>query len=165
MAKAISLNQLAARVGKIRQAIDRDVHQLNTDIVASVARELAARTPVDTALARSNWLTSVGSPDTSIRFPYKSYASRRRRNRRGNFNTGGNFRERINTKSVEEQARSAMIRHDGDTPVYIRNNVPYIGRLNKGHSPQAPAGFALIAVSTGVALAVRKFKWPYTRQV
>lgn len=34
--------------------------------------------------------------------------------------------------------------------VYIVNNVPYIGRLNDGHSTQAPVGFIDAAVTIGI---------------
>jgi hypothetical protein len=34
--------------------------------------------------------------------------------------------------------------------VWIVNNLPYIGRLNDGHSTQAPAGFVEAAVQVGI---------------
>jgi hypothetical protein len=39
--------------------------------------------------------------------------------------------------------------------VYISNNLPYIDRLNKGHSKQAPAGFIESAINAGLT-AIRK---------
>lgn len=35
-------------------------------------------------------------------------------------------------------------------PIYVVNDVPYIGRLNDGWSTQAPAGFIQIAVARAV---------------
>jgi formaldehyde-activating enzyme involved in methanogenesis len=37
----------------------------------------------------------------------------------------------------------------------VSNNVPYINRLNEGHSAQAPAGFVQQAVAKAVADTTR----------
>jgi hypothetical protein len=154
-----TLRQAASRLEKISTALEADVNQLATDIVSGVAGELARNTPVDTALARSNWITSTGAPHVGVLFPYKPYPSRYSRGPRGGRRTGGNFRERINTNSVIEQARVAMIRRRPDETIYITNNVDYIGHLNDGKSQQAPAGFVQRAVIVGSSNAIRKFKF------
>lgn len=161
MARRTTFRDLATRLPEYSEALGRDVKQLVTDIVAGVAGELARNTPVDTALARSNWHTSLGSPATGILFPYKAYPSRYRRGPRGGIQRGGSFRERINTNSVIEQARVAMIKRRDDEPVFITNNVDYIGFLNDGKSQQAPAGFVQRAVSVGSTNAIRKFRFRY----
>ena len=159
------MGTLAGRLDKVAEACAADVKQLVTDIVAGVAGELARNTPVDTALARSNWTTSLGSPVSGILFPYKSYPSRYTRGPRGAVRKGGSFRERINTNSVIEQARVAMIRRADDQPIYITNNVDYIEYLNQGKSQQSPAGFIQRAVTVGSANAIRKFKFRNLRAV
>ena len=40
-------------------------------------------------------------------------------------------------------------------PIYIANNVPYIGRLNAGSSQQAPAGFVESVIASEVAKSNR----------
>ncbi len=160
------LGAFSARAGAIADAIERDLKQFTTDIVAGVAGEVAARTPVDTALARSNWRTNVGSPSNGILFPYKSYPSRwRATTRSGKLGKGGKFTERVNTRGVVEQARVEMIRHRPDQPVFITNNVEYIDALNKGTSPQSPAGFVEAGVSIGADKAARKFRFLHLRKV
>ena len=159
MARATTLKNLRDRMEQVHEAVALDVKQLVTDIVSGVAGELARNTPVDTALARSNWITSIGSPHNGILFPYKPYPSRYTRGPRGGRRAGGSFRERINTNSVIEQARVAMIKRRDDAPVYITNNVDYIGFLNDGKSEQSPAGFIQRAVTVGSTNAIRKFRF------
>ncbi len=46
-------------------------------------------------------------------------------------------------------AAAKELRHDG--MAVIANAVPYIGKLNRGSSAQAPAGFVQLAAEAGVA--------------
>ena len=160
-----NLRQFGGRADQIGEALERDLNQLVTDIVATVAGEVAKRTPVDTALARSNWITSLGRPATGILFPYKAYPSRYSRGPRGGVRKGGKFTERVNTNSVIEQARVTMIRRRADEDVFLTNNVEYIGHLNAGRSPQAAAGFVQAGVAAGQSKAVRQFKFRHLRKV
>lgn len=51
---------------------------------------------------------------------------------------------RIETPKRSGRASRSWLTHGyrlGDTDVIIENKVPYIERLNEGHSKQAPAGF------------------------
>lgn len=80
---------------------------------------LTARTPKDTGWARSNWIASVGTPSSDL------YGDK---------------------SSVEPSAGfdSASVVFSWDpfkAPLYLTNNVPYIGVLNAGHSSQAEAEF------------------------
>jgi hypothetical protein len=45
-----------------------------------------------------------------------------------------------------------------DGALWVANNVPYIRRLNYGHSSQAPAGFVEMAIDTALATVARKVK-------
>jgi hypothetical protein len=91
-------------------------------------------TPVDTGWARANWMPSVGEPvllESHIKDP-----------------TPGDVMSR-------EQAHAAGLNavlgwQHGDGPIFVTNNVPYIGALNNGHSGQAPPGFVQIALERAV---------------
>lgn len=87
-------------------------------------------TPVDTTHAASNWLLSVGSPNYDI-------AGSREAPDWGPWNSG----------------RKLLMDWDiSKGKIYLRNNVPYIGALNNGHSQQAPPNFIELALSgTGIA--------------
>lgn len=164
MARPPTMHNLAGRMRDIGEAVERDINQLVTDVVANVAGELARRTPVDTAMARSNWHTSLGAPASGTLFPYKAYKSRWRQDRRGKLGKGGRFGETINTKSVMEQARVALLPRTPDALVFITNNVEYIGALMDGHSQQAPAGYIYAGISAGITKGIRSFRWHYVRR-
>lgn len=100
-----------------------------------VQTELVISTPVDTGWARANWLVSIGQP-TNGPTP-----------KSGEKGLG-------NADVSEREARAArLLVYDlkqGD--VHISNHVPYIGKLNEGHSPQAPAGWVEDAIRRAMAI-------------
>src|SRR5678815_1202861 len=104
---------------ELRETTERQFRKLVLDITADAIKE----TPLDTGWARANWVPSLRDRDE----PAGS---------RGSVETSSQSRGMVD-------AATAKI---GDT-VYINNNVPYIGELNRGHSPQAPPGYvdAIIA--------------------
>lgn len=108
--------------------MDGVLGKLVTRLALDATSNLIKTTPVDTGWAKANWVPRKGSPAT------------------GTVGT----REGVTTSG--QQAGVADISagvHIGDT-VFISNNVPYIGELNAGHSPQAPAGFVEAALERAV---------------
>jgi hypothetical protein len=92
---------------------------------------LVLSTPVDTGRARSNWQVSNGSPSDEL--------------------TPDN---QISPGYVQGQKEEAIVsRALSGEPIFIANNLPYIGRLNEGYSAQAPAGFVETAILTGAQYA------------
>lgn len=90
-------------------------------------------TPVDTGRARGNWIPAIGKPPTR---PVPTL------DKSGTAGLGN--------------AKTLFARYDlGDGKIFIVNNLPYIQRLNEGHSQQAPAGFVQRAVLAGVAVLDR----------
>lgn len=91
-------------------------------------------TPVDTGWARANWIPSVGEPallDSHLKDP----------------NPGAVMaREQVHSAGLNAVLGWKV----GDGPIFVTNNVPYIGALNNGHSAQAPAGFVQIALERAV---------------
>lgn len=91
-------------------------------------------TPVDTGRARGNWQVEVNRPAAGTT---------------GALSPSG--REAI------EQGKAKIAQYVGgkaEASIQITNNLPYIGKLNEGHSAQAPAGFVEKAITVGVS-AVR----------
>lgn len=118
---------------------------------AIVALESAAiRTPVDTSLARSNWVLDTQKP-TVLRSPYS--AGRK---------LGINERIAYGAVVGEAQRSARSIARDyilSGRPIYVSNPTPYIGDLNAGSSPQNTDGaFDLIA-----AELARSFAESYAR--
>lgn len=110
----------AAAIGeRIRKQITDACKMLTLEIVKELKQQPPAGTPVDTGHARRNWIPSVGAPNTV-------------------------------------QATSAAPAHAGTQAVlayqlsqgtlWVANVVPYIRRLNYGHSEQSPTGFVEAAV-------------------
>lgn len=81
-------------------------------------------TPVDTGLARSNWLAAVNAQDLTPRTP------------------------RTASSTINEIA-GVVATASADSEIHITNGgdkVPYLERLNRGSSFQAPANFVRIAL-------------------
>ena len=111
--------------------VDRVVRKLVLDIVG----ELVPATPIDTGWARSNWVPKIGKPFDGVAGSYPGPPVF------GALNFGA-------------QSGGAAAVAGGYTtrfgPVYITNNVPYIGDLDRGHSRQAPAGFVRAAIERAI---------------
>lgn len=163
MAKKTRLNAeglagLSMRMIDVSEAIDKDINQFTVDIASSIAFEVAKATPIDTAFARANWITGL-TPATGTLFPYRGFKSRYRGGK------GGPFGERINPALVRQQSQTALMRRKRHEDIFIVNNTPYIARLDRGHSKQAPAGFVGRGVRTGIAKVQKTFKFGHTRRM
>lgn len=114
---------------------------------------LARDTPVDTAKSRSNWRIGLGRPLTSVVSAYRPYASRHRPPYAG----GGSKGESSNLNAVVAVGALKLIRYQKGS-IYISNNVPYIGPLDRGHSSQTSAGFVARAVLGSINMTEPKVK-------
>ena len=95
---------------------------LETDIVIrkivfDAHKMVSLKTPVKTGRARGNWNVSVSSIDRSVDLNKKGYKSPTQR------------------------------KGDGLKTNYIVNSLPYIRRLEYGHSKQAPNGMVRVTVN------------------
>lgn len=104
-------------------------------VTTEIGDRLVPATPVDTGFARGNWRPTLNSPaEVPVTF---------------NDPTGEGT-----TARIAVVARRYRV---GDT-IFIRNNAPYIVRLNEGSSPQAPAGFVQDAIREGFSAAVARIR-------
>lgn len=92
-------------------------------------------TPVKTGYARASWIPSIAQPSLA---------------------TGGS-KQAVNPAIAEAGAASVLTYRLGMGAVFVSNNVPYILKLNAGHSRQAPAGFVDAAVERAVGATERAF--------
>ena len=122
--------QLAANLQKLARRLSGNVEALVSHVVREVASDLVPATPVDTGFARGNWQATLNAPAVApiTRNDPSGTAT-------GSTHNGGS--DRTCCRNV----------------FYITNNAPYIGQLNAGSSPQAPAGFVKKAVDTATARA------------
>lgn len=111
------LAEFDALVGRVIQQLTLEVHA-----------ELVEATPVDTGWARANWVPALdGPPADAVTPPTRE--------------------ERLAAaagRSVDVAA--FMSSYKLPALVYFSNGVPYIRRLNDGHSQQAPADFVQRAI-------------------
>ncbi len=136
---ARTLAQFQVRMGQLGKRVERNVPAILRKVALAADQAVVLATPVDTGRARSNWIASVGSPsrDTNEAFVPGEKGS-----------TGA-----ANSAAAIAQATGAIknVRRE-EQSIYISNNLPYIGRLNEGHSAQAPSGF----IEQGVKAAAAK---------
>lgn len=99
----------------INKAYNKKVVGLQDKVVRVTAlnmlSDLGLQTPVDTGAARSNWLPSIGVP---------------------------------RRETIEKTDGPPAMNFSGyilGMKIFIANNLPYIRRLNEGHSKQANPGF------------------------
>lgn len=107
--------------------IERGAEQLVRKAALAADQVGVLRTPVDTGRARANWFVSTGIPSSeTVKGP----------------DTGDK------TANAASATSSALAQGQGAVagyrlrmgPIFITNNVPYIGFLDSGSSDQAPAG-------------------------
>lgn len=80
---------------------------------------LVMNTPVDTGRARGNWQTSIDNPILS------------------EIDRLDQSGQQTNQEVISEAGKF----NSSNKSINITNNLPYINKLNSGHSPQAAAGY------------------------
>ncbi len=133
------LHQFGERMKQLGKRVADNSDRLVRKCALAIDATVVLATPVDTGRARANWQVSLNDPKNSTRDPFSTGAGG---------STGGQ-----NARAAMAEAQVVI---DGYTyersPVglFITNNLPYIGRLNNGHSAQAPAGFVEKGILVGV---------------
>lgn len=118
-------------------AIEDEALECITKYAFTLLNNLVLRTPVDTGRARGGWVVSVNKPD-----PYVA-----------------KLVDKVGHRVVLNGQKRIINKYNSlDDVVYIQNNLPYIQRLDKGWSQQAPAGIVDGAVKqTDVQFAYGNF--------
>lgn len=120
-------------MGKQSSAIGDRLHAELAEVVKALILEIDANlretTPVKTGHARANWVPSVGAPHVG--------------------EDGGE------AQAAGAGAIASYKLTDG--PAWESNNVPYVPRLNDGHSKQAPALFIEAAIDKAIATIEQRY--------
>jgi hypothetical protein len=127
-----SLEQFSRRINEVAERVEQGSTRLVRKVAIAIQQTVMLATPVDTGRARANWEVSTGAP---VFAPTE--------------------RTDFSAKSAENT--SVIATYQSGDKIFLSNNVPYIGELNRGSSAQAPAGFVIKAVRTA-ANAVAKGK-------
>ena len=135
----VSLGKAIHRYG---DRVEDQANALKIDTAETVARRVIENTPVDTGRARSNWIAKIGSPPSHTRRPFVPGVHLGRGERA---NLGASYAAIVGTFSKAKPGQ----------PLYLKNNLKYITRLNEGYSKQSPAGFVQLGIQAGIALLRR----------
>lgn len=126
-----TMRAFAKNLKGLAEGLEDRTGRLVEEVAERVHGSLVLSTPVKTGNARSNWLVGVGAPRSGT-VPIRSEA-----------------------ETINDGAAAIRGRVKGDTEVNITNDVDYLPLLDAGSSRQAPAGFVLKAVETGVRVAAQ----------
>lgn len=121
---------MGAQSERIREQLKKELETASKALILEINRELRKATPVDTGNARASWVPAVGSP----------------------------FRGDVAAGSVDQGVGAILSFKLGDGVLYVSNNVPYIRRLNDGHSKQAPALFVEAAIDRAFVKVEAKYQ-------
>ena len=136
----MDLGQFARRMAVISSGIQPNLASAMKKVALAVDQAVVIGTPVDTGRARSNWIVSKGVPAEGTLSPYAP-------------GTKLGIGETGNLKGALDQANAEVVAYKlKDGPLWIVNNLHYIGLLDGGSSRQAPAGITAIGVAAGVAV-------------
>lgn len=126
MGKHKSFSSFSTRLSRLKRDIPKAANEVKKTAARELVKTLVPRTPVLTGQARSNWTVTANTPFTrATLFPA--------------VDRGGG-------PSFASLERTLLTVQPG-SDIYIRNNLPYIVRLNEGYSKQAPAGFVNTVVN------------------
>ena len=100
----------------VRAELEADISNEMKQDALLIDRGVVLATPEDTGRAKANWIVSLGSPDNSQT-------------------------DALGESVSLAQGQAQILKQQGFQRIYIQNNLPYIGRLNNGHSKRAPKKF------------------------
>ena len=103
---------------RIQQRIDRKVRAVTIGVFSSVIK----MTPVDTGRAKGNWQCTIGSPANTI------------------------LEIEDQDGGITTSAMIATVPNPAGSKVYLTNNLPYIQKLEYGHSTKAPNGMVRVSI-------------------
>jgi hypothetical protein len=152
--KTVDISNARALFRSLGKGVEEFALKLKKEEAISVLTEVARETPVDRASARSSWMLGFNGPASGRRSPFRSYPSRHVAPYIGGPGKG----ETANLGAVVNVAKMALSSYKSNKPVYISNNIEYIGPLNRGHSSQSSPGFIGAAVLVGVSKVNPKIK-------
>lgn len=120
---------------------------------------LASETPVDTGMARSNWIMGVDERIEAVLPPYFPYPTYRVSKEVGEAESFSRKDEHGNLDAVRVQQANAAAGFSADrnSAIYITNSSPQIAVLNEGRSHQTDPGF--FEKSPSIAIKAIKGTW------
>lgn len=131
-------DELPRRMNRLGGTITKGASKLVQDVAKGIGATVVDTTPVDTGLARSNWRATIPAPASGTIPPYSP----------GNKLGIG---ETANASAAKAQQKQAIKQFNASkhTSIFITNNIPYIGALDAGSSPQSAGAMVALGLQTG----------------
>src|SRR4051812_18658711 len=120
--------RFADQIAAFAEHLDIAVGVVTERLALGIYRGVIEKTPVDTGRARAGWTMSI---DGTAPIPPKVERSLSAKN---------------SGPLIPPPPQDPGLVIDGTKPVFILNNVVYIGPLEDGHSIQAPAGMVKLTL-------------------
>ncbi len=121
-------------IASITHGTERVIKRLTLDVTANMQESPPLGTPVDTGFARVNWIPNIGRPHRQQAGTYEAAEA-------GRIDSG---------PQQAGVARVAALYRLANGPTFVSQNVGYVQKLNRGSSPQSPAGFVQAAIVRAV---------------
>ena len=144
---------------KIFKRLGRNIANATTELAKEAAlsadRRAILATPVDTGLARSNWIATLQRPSNRIIPPYAPG------NKKG-------IGERSNARGAQNQAQGVIKSFTASrrpASIFITNNVFYIGFLDRGGPTISPHLMASQARMAGVNTVRKRVRPIFKREL
>lgn len=133
----MNLRTFSRRMDVVGTNVADNTDRMMRKVALKVDSTVVLATPVDTGRARSNWIVNL---DAEAKGPIEAYEPGEAQSTAA-----------ANARAALEQANKTIAQYKAGQTIHITNNLDYIGRLNEGHSAQAPAAFVEEAVHAGIA--------------
>lgn len=143
------LKKLAARMQQLSETLKENADRMVRKTALTIGTTLVLATPVRHGRARANWLPSYGAPtEDTVEGPVLDASTE---GSEASPDATRGAAEAAATTEAMDRLQSSVAGYDmtRDGSFWISNNLPYIGRLNEGHSARAPAKFVEAAVAAG----------------
>lgn len=154
---ASNLSQFNAGLNKWNLQVQADVAKTVRQLAFAIDRELVRRTPVGNP---ELWAANRGKRRGDPGFVGKNYTGgRARANWIPTLEVPSNETiEKPDPTGASSIAKMAQVtsRYKIGRKIFITNSLPYIQRLNEGHSKQAPPQFVESAIQVGIRTVLKK---------
>lgn len=123
------------------------VSQIVREVALKVDEQVVKATPVDTGVARSNWVAALNTPARGVRGAYAPGSKL-------------GLGEGANAQAAMDQAKgvTSQFKAGENQTIWISNNTPYISILNSSGTPsqQASPNFVETAAMEGLQIVTNK---------
>lgn len=145
-------SQLPEFFDQIERRSERALKRTVRETAKNAGRVAIRETPVRTGLARSNWVATIGAPNSSTISPYKPGPPWPKRPNSGKG-------ERANAQGARNQVDQVVDTWQLNSgTIFITNNVSYIEQINFGGSTNQAQNMLAKAVQSANASVLGLFK-------